>query len=281
MNSFELCASITKNLPSLFECSPAPIQGVRIRTPMLYPDGGIVDVFALKQGEIMRLTDFGEALSWLRMQSLSPRRSPRQRELIEDICKTLGIEMTQGQLTLDVGDGDDIAEAVIRLAQAVVRVSDIKFTFRYQRRESPMPITQPGATADHVDSWLRKKRIPFEREVKQTGLSNQDWTIDFRTSLERISLVFLLSADSRSSTRRLAEHVLAGCTDLSYLKNRDPKLMFVSLFDDTRDVWRHEDFSLVENVSEIVRWSRPNEVERVLTASQQFSRYEISGIERF
>ncbi len=277
MNSIELCASISRNLPPLFECTPAPREGVRVRTPMMYPDGDIVDVFALDRDDMILLTDFGEALGWLRMRSISTRRTSRQQELIEDVCRTLGIELARGQLTLKVRADDDIAEAVLRLAQAVVRVSDVWFTFRYRRarqqstRESGMESQAPTpgysrSTSDEVENWLRDKRIHFERGVKQVGRSGWDWTIDYRVaSAERTSLVFLLSADSREDGARVTEHVVSGCFDLNYLKDEEPRLSFVSLFDDARNVWRDEDFNMVSSLSEIAYWSQPDTLERILT----------------
>ena len=38
----------------------------------------------------------------------------------------------------------------------------------------------------------------------------------------------------------------------------------LSLFDDTVNVWGEEDFRLVESVSDICRWSRPDEFEEAL-----------------
>ncbi|MEI7749169.1 MAG: hypothetical protein WCI81_08845 [Chlorobiaceae bacterium] len=38
-----------------------------------------------------------------------------------------------------------------------------------------------------------------------------------------------------------------------------------SLFDDTSDVWTDEDFKLVEPLSTISRWSRPDEFVNILT----------------
>ena len=133
MNSTELRASIANTLPSLFECSPSPREGVRVRTPLLYPDGGIVDVFVLERANTYIITDFGEALGWLGMQSVSARLSPNQQSLIKDVCQTLRIDLRRGQLVLRSGRKDDIGECVLRVAQAVVRVSDLWFTFR--RRE--------------------------------------------------------------------------------------------------------------------------------------------------
>ena len=139
-----------------------------------------------------------------------------------------------------------------------MRVSDLWFTLRSQLFQN---------TADEVDEWLGEKQIPFERQVRKQGRSMQNWTVDFETQTEnRTSLVFLLSTGSRGTVRRLAEHVLAGCVDLNHLKDNQPNLVFVSLFDDTEDVWRPEDFSLVHQHSEIARWSNPDEFERLLRA---------------
>ncbi len=44
MNANELCMSVGKSLSSLFEFSPGVHEGIHVRTPLLYPDGGFVDV---------------------------------------------------------------------------------------------------------------------------------------------------------------------------------------------------------------------------------------------
>ena len=258
MNVNALCASVGRTLPPLFVCSPAPQEGVRVRTPMLYPDGEVVDVFILERGSGYTVTDFGDALGWLWLQSISQRRSGRQEILVQDVCRTLRIELFHDQLVLRQVGEDTLGEAVVRVAQAVVRVSDLWFTFRSQSFQN---------TADEVDEWLREKQIPFDRQVQKQGRSAQNWTIDFETYTDnRTSLVFLLSTGSRGTVRRLAEHVLAGCVDLSHLKVNQSGLAFVSLFDDTEDVWRPEDFNLVDEHSEIARWSRPDEFESLLRA---------------
>ena len=124
MNADKLCAIIGKTLPSRFECSPAPQEGVRVRTPLVYPDGGIVDVFVLKRGNGYIVTDFGDALGWLRMQSVNTQSSLQQNLMIKEICQTLGIELHSGQLVLRSGVDDTLEKAVLRVAQAVVRVSE-------------------------------------------------------------------------------------------------------------------------------------------------------------
>lgn len=259
MNVNELCASVGRTLSPLFVCSPAPHEGVRVRTPLLYPDGGVVDVFVLERGGGYSVTDFGDALGWLAIQSISRRRSRRQEILLQDVCRTLRIDLFHDQLVLRAVTEDALGEAVIRIAQAAVRISDLWFTLRGQSLQ---------ATEDEVDEWLHEKRIPFQRQVTRPGRSGRDWTVNFETkSPNRTSLIFLLSTGSRGAARRVTEHVLAGCVDLSHLKTSQPNQAFISLFDDTVDVWRPEDFQLMEDHSEIARWSAPDELERMLTAN--------------
>lgn len=258
MNVNELCALVGQSLPPLFVCAPAPHEGIRVRTPMLYPDGGVVDVFVLARGNGYTVTDFGDSLGWLWLQSITQRRSSRQEMLIQDVCQTLGIELFHDQIVLRAVTEDTVGEAVLRVAQAALRVSDLWFTLRSQTFQT---------TVDEVGEWLSEKRIPFQRDVPKQGRSTRDWTVNFETqTADHTSLLFLLSTGSRGAVHRITEHVVTGCVDLYHLKTSQSNLEFVSLFDDTVDVWRPEDFRLVGEHSQIARWSAPDELQAILTA---------------
>ena len=254
-----LCSSIGDSLPSLFKCGPAAGGGVRVRTPLMYPDGGVVDVFVLERDGGFTISDYGESLGWLRLQSVSRRRSPKQNRMIGDVCQTLGLELERGQLVLRVAAGAVLGESVLRLAQGAVRLSDLWFTLRTRAAES---------AADEVHEWLAERHIVHERGVRRTGRSGREWTVDFQTRTDqRTSIVFLLSTGSRSAARRITEPVVAGCVDLSHLRETHPQLTLVSLFDDTQDLWRSEDFQLLEQQSEVALWSSPERFERLLLAA--------------
>ena len=257
MDPNKLCESLKKGLPNLFECTSVPGKGLRVRTPLMYPDGGIVDIFIRESGDHFKLTDFGETLDWLWMHSVSSRRSPKQNRMVEDICQTLGVELCNGELVLMPNSKELVGDEILRLAQAVVSVSDLWFTLR----------TRATATmADEVGEWLAEKEISFDRTVSEFGRSGEKWTIDYRiVTPSATSLVFLLSTDSKTAARRMAEHILAGCVDLSHLGGK-PKSSFVSLFDDSEDLWQEKEIRLVEQYSEIAYWSRRDEFEQVLRA---------------
>ncbi len=42
---------------------------------------------------MLRRTDHGEVLGWLRMQSIRGRLSRRQRRMVDDVCLTVGVEL--------------------------------------------------------------------------------------------------------------------------------------------------------------------------------------------
>ena len=124
MNLETLSERLTTSLLTLFECRQVDNGGVLVRTPLLFPDGDTIDVLLLETGDRFTVTDSGDAVGWLWLQTATHDESPRQRELIADACRTLGIEREGGQLVIrDVGAAD-LANAIMRVAQGEARVAD-------------------------------------------------------------------------------------------------------------------------------------------------------------
>lgn len=245
-----------------------------MRTPMMYPDGSIVDVFVLDRAGEHVITDFGATLSWLRMQSARGSITNKQQGVIEDVCRSMGVEQHNGQLVLRCAEGERIADSLLLLSQAAARVSDIWFTFSSYSTDSARMATVANARMDiaaEVNSWLREQRLEAKRSVKYPGQSKLEWSIDYEIYAEaHTALVFLLSAGSRTKARQVTEHVLAGCIDLRYLEETQPQYTLVSLFDDRdyrKDIWEASDFALVGGHSKVARWSYPEEFQNLLVST--------------
>jgi hypothetical protein len=194
------CTLIQRQMGELFQCAEVG-NFVRIRTPFMYPDGDYIDLFMEKAEDVATLTDLGETIRWLKMQSITPRRSPKQNQMIEDIRLTHGVEFYRGMLQVRYKAEDNLAAAVNRLAQAALRTADLWFTFRNRTVES---------VTDEVADLLTERTIPFERNVTQVGRSGRVWPINFYTrTKERSVLLQVLSTGSRGATRRITEHVVA------------------------------------------------------------------------
>lgn len=250
------CEAIAANVGALFQCTDFN-EHVRIRTPFLYPDGDVIDLFVREREGMLLVSDLGESLRWLKSQTTTARRSNKQRRMIDDVCMTLGVELYKGMLMIRAKEPALLAEAVTRLGQAAVRVSDVWLTFRNRAIET---------VTDEIADFMTEKQIGFERGEKRPGRSGRMWTVDFHTvTPARSTLLSVLASGSHAAARGVAEHVVAQWHDLSHVQSEGIRL--VSLFDDTLDVWTPEDFKLVGSVSDVARWSRPDQVEDLLKAA--------------
>ena len=258
MTDHTLCDQFQTGLASLFTCETRG-DYVRVRTPYLYPDGDVIDLFLKAQDDTITVSDFGETTRWLRMQTTSPRRSPKQNVLIEDVVATHEVEFFRGMLQARCRPDDDLSTVSTRVAQAALRVSDLWFTFRTRA---------VGSFNDEVADFLVQFNLPYERNEKIPGRSGKIWTPDFHVRApQRSSLVYALSTGNKSSARSLVNHVHTAFYDLSYLNTGKEATRFITLFDDTTDVWGDEDFALAEQLSQVTRWSQTDDFAELLQAS--------------
>ncbi len=263
MELSRLWTDLQTGIGPLFTCSKRG-DYLQINTPYLFPDGDCIDVFCRIDGDVITVTDLAVATGWLRMQSVALRRTSKQNQLIGDVCMTLGIEFYRGMLQAHCRSGDQLAATVMRVAQAALRVSDLWFTLR--------PRAVPSITDDVAD-FLTRRHYRFGRAQMLTGQSGRTWKIHFRVwTKARNSLVQVLSTKNRATAHRASERVLAVWHDLHHLAEAPKAPTFVSLFDDSSYAWDDKDFRLIESVSTVSRWSRPDEFATILSASTTHGR---------
>lgn len=239
------CDAIAGQLGALFSCVQHE-KYIKVRTPFLYPDGDVVDLFLDIKGSQIVVTDLGESLRWLRNQTLTMKRSARQKQLIEDIKLTNDVELYKGMLIART-DSAGLADAVMRVGQSAVRVGDIWFTLRTRTVES---------TTDEVADYLKENSFTFQRSEKFHGRSRKEWTVDFNVVVDsKSSLVNVLSAGSRPSAKVSVEHAYTMWADLKGAVQGSTRL--VSLVDDAADVWTDEEIALLSDVSSVHFWMKP------------------------
>lgn len=250
VSNANVCDALAQSLGALYICEPTG-DLVRLRTPYLYPDGDGIDLFIRlgPEGTGM-VTDLGETVRWLRMQASSEHRTKKQREIIQDVRLTHGVDVFRGMLTASFRDTAGIADAVTRLGQACIRVSDLWYSFRTRAVES---------LGDEVADYLTENRVLYQRGDVLVGRSHSSWKVDFHARTHRSSLLFVLSSGSRPIAKARAEHVLSAWIDLQHMKIGPEAVQFLSLVDDTMDVWTPETLRLIESdgLSTLIMWSEP------------------------
>jgi hypothetical protein len=240
------CELIAKHIGALYQCF-ANGTYVKIRTPYVYPDGDVIELFFRETPSGALLTDFGETLRWLDGQTMAQSRTKRHMALIHDVCANHRVTFDKGHVFVPVLKPELIADAITRLAQASIRIADLSFTFRTRVFES---------FDDEVAQFLLERKVGFERGAKIEG-DSKVWPVDFRIGGQnKQSFVYTLSTGSRGAAKHRTDHVVAAFYDLRHLRNGDK---LISLFDDTVDVWEPEDFKQLEPHCEIANWSKPDE----------------------
>lgn len=128
MSPNELRRKLQRELPTLFHCELRERCDVRVTTPFLLPDRDLVDLFLVERNDSTVVTDYGLALSWLRMHSESGVIPTATRTVIKSITQTLDVDQRRGQLETNLQDSEDLPRAIHRLGQAVTRVADLWYS---------------------------------------------------------------------------------------------------------------------------------------------------------
>ena len=224
---------------------------LRIATPFALPDGDLLALFIPRHSDPPLLVDLGETLRWLRSH-LFHDPPERQQLRITEACADLGVELRGGELRTHPRPGEPLTRALTRLAQACLRVADLRTALRPRK---------PPPFADEVEAHLRTaltaRPLAIVRGDRIPGISATTWSVDFRVRTpERHVLIFLLASERRDHARKLAEHVVAACTDLSHLRKlRRTPVQFITIFDDRGAAWNDADERLVTPFATPLRWS--------------------------
>ncbi len=224
---------------------------LRIATPFTLPDGDLLTLFIPRHSDPPLLVDLGETLRWLRSH-LFHDPPERQQQRLAEACGDLGVELRDGELRTHPRPGEPLTRALTRLAQACLRVADLRTTLRPRK---------PPPFADEVESHLRAtltaRPLAIVRGDRIAGISATTWSVDFRVRTpERHLLIFLLASERRDQARKLAEHVVAACTDLSHLRKlRRTPVQFITIFDDRGAAWNDADERLVTPFATPFRWT--------------------------
>ena len=102
----------------------------RLATPFRYPDGSHIDVFLEDGGadfDGFELSDKGQTVAYLLDLHVKPWTSQERKQTVADTCTTLGVEQEGGVfcIRLPTGELNDLPDAIRRLGQACVRISDL------------------------------------------------------------------------------------------------------------------------------------------------------------
>jgi hypothetical protein len=123
-------AALLARIGPRYLCTPlesAPWT-TRIETPRLLPDGDVLDLYAeSKAGGRLLISDGGEALGFLSMQTADEALPQVVEDWIAFICRTGRVDRRRGALVVEAQAEGDVVEALLRLEQAVLATADLYY----------------------------------------------------------------------------------------------------------------------------------------------------------
>ena len=202
--------SIVHNLPLVRSCDTVRSGALRMSTPFLYPNGEYVDLFLYSQHQLLdsyKLSDFGQTSQYLRSAMVTGSSTSRKKEIIHDITSQLDVSFA-GDLYINLGseDMDSISDAIMRLSQACVRISDIA---THQRLRSSNPFR------DDIEDFIDAQNLAYTPDAKVVGKYGKDIRLDFEVrSTNRFSYLNVLGAISESAAHASANEISLKWKDL-------------------------------------------------------------------
>jgi len=257
MNCERWKAEALNALPILFACQEEDDR-LKITTPYLYPDGDYIDLYLVELPTGLYLTDLGETMGYLADHGISPKQSPKRRKIINDVLLTQGVELFRGELRVPFNDWDKAAWAVMRLSQAIVQISDLVFSLR---------LSALTTFKEEVEEYWIESQIPYDVDYPVIGGSGESYTVDFYIPVPHRSwLVETLSSQSRSYANTLVSRVVRIWHDLLRV---DGRYGYISLIDDSTDVWKAEWLEQLAALSEVVIWSERERLPTILGVKER------------
>lgn len=236
-----------------------PKGHLRIETGFLYPNGESVDLFLVQTAELplrgLLLTDFGNTMGWLFDLQMKPWLSKKRKALTEETLCMYGVTLEGGALQIKLDSANQIPEAIAKLGQACIRIADLIYTRRSSLQTD---------FSEQVEETLADIDLPYETNAVLVGLRGVAVSVNYLvTGHHTQSAILTLTSGSTSGAHTMSNEVLRKWIDLAVPERGEQR---VTLFDDSRDVYRGEDLDRLSLFSDVIPFSDKTGLTELLAA---------------
>ncbi len=242
MRCDELKRALSRDLPPLYECLEQDGE-LTIVTPVEQPDGDYVEFYLSEENGRLILTDHGETLAFLASYGFEIKRSPKRARLFESIIKSSNMHFFQGALRVELESANNLVPVIVSLSQATLHINDLLFTMR---------CGAGTAFKEEVEEFLIERRVSYEMNDAIFGRSGQQYSVDFYAEKRRPALLQTLSSGSTGYAETLVSKNVRMWYDITQV---DGRFDYISLLDDSADVWKPSQIELLSDLSKVVTWA--------------------------
>lgn len=254
MSADDLRDALHEQLPSLFEFEPQEDGRALVYTPLQMPDGTLVTVWLDETGDCPRATDGGEALFVLRLSAPDGELTPHLRRLVDEAAAVYGVAFERGEVVAPLNSGRNLAETVVAVAQASLRVSCLRYACRDPEERN---------LYRELGEVLSGAGIQAETSTSCTGASGRQWPVSYMVKDGgSTALIVALNGGTPVQSTAVAEYVASGFEDLR--AGAAGKSNLVAVFNDVDAEWPDADIRRLAELAEVVPWSRIADLPRML-----------------
>jgi hypothetical protein len=234
-------------------CDVVSSGALRLSTPFSYPNGSGIDVFMEQEPVLFEsyvLSDYGLTNLYLNDAQVKMDSTERRRQILNDICSQLGVKFRHGsfELTISGDQASDISDAVMRISQACLRVSDFA---SHQRLRSA------NAFRDDVEDFFDASGLRYIPDVKVSGPYGADIKIDFEVNSS--SYVLVLAAMNEAAAHSSATEIFSKWHDLR-VGGQGNAHKFVTVYNSASPAIRPADIQRLGDYSETVSYPEQGEL---------------------
>jgi hypothetical protein len=170
--------------------------------------------------------------------------------LAETISAGSGVVVQRGALTKD-GPPEEVGDLIFDVIVAARGVGDLLLTARTY---------EPATFREEVAAFLERHGVPHESRRRVTGESGRIYTVDFWIPAQN-SFLETLSPAQPGGIQATVNRVFRIWADIDGSLDRSKKF---SLVNDVDFRWVQPDIALLQRVSTVSHWSRPDELAAAL-----------------
>jgi hypothetical protein len=254
---------IARSLPLVVGCDVVRNGALRMSTPFMYPNGDHIDVFLEAKTDSLfmplSLSDYGQTSLYLRGAQIEMNASSRKREIVSLILAQLNVKQRNGDLFVEIADSNptDITDAIFRLSQACLRISDFA---SHQRLRSANPFR------DDVEDFIQASGIRYNVDVKVPGRFRNEVRVDFEVfGREHKSYVCVLATAVESTAHVSATETFRKWYDIASAHESEHQL--VTVFNSRSSFLKDADRQRLGEFSKLVPYPAELETLRELIAA--------------
>ena len=254
--SCENLKGLVQSFSLVQQCDVVKNGALRIATPFNYPNGSQIDLFLEHTNNLFGgylLSDGGQTADYVADMHFKLWATKKRRILIDDICNLLQVGQSAGgfEIHLEPQQLNELPQAIVRLAQACIRIADLIFTQRLQNT---------GTFQEEVEEFIALNDLPYEPDIYLIGAFNKEVKVDFRVHGQKVtSLIQTLS--TRTNAHPLSNEIFRRWYDLQpYRVNNQ----FITIYDETSNVFRDDDLQRLNDFSLVLGF--PNDQEQIYEA---------------